>query len=361
MSDAVRKLAAHEEFLQGAVDTALAKSIITTADIIAKFTPADVMKGFEERPDRRADLLAQCTGMNRRQTAARIQPEAAAELLSLALDESETNPGQIWEILTSADLVRHQLAATIWEMVFATRWPDRPSQEHKEMMEDLLKAAIRLHLLDDDKTKTNTHYEMVKSVGVDQFMSNRVPAEKRTEVLKSALAMGEGVDKPFRGEDLLEMLKPADLVQYLELPVLERVLLKIAAKYGWQRTREEQPEVPPETSDLQGVDEHAGDAVELPEIPSDGIPDDGVLELDADEPSGVTANPFGSNKPASEPAPSPPQPMFPVSADAALTAMGRTDDIDAALTGLGVPPPQAPVSRSSSGRHTPPPPPPRRR
>jgi len=52
--------------------------------------------------------------------------------------------------------------------------------------------------------------------------------------------------------------------------------------------------------------------------------------------------------------------MFPVSVDAALNAMGRTDDIDAALTGLGVPPPQASASRSSSGRHSPPPPPPPR-
>lgn len=285
MAEDPRKLLPEEDFLRTAVDVCRKQTIITDADIVTRFPPRDIMVGFKDRPDRRADLLGSCTGM-KRATASRLPPEEAGHLLMATLDEGDTSPDEIFRVLTSEDLVRHHAGQLVWMLIFTSKWPGSDKPEHRLAMAALLASVIDLHLLDGNGV--NTHYELVKAIGRAQFTSDRIPHQKRDEILAAAFALGEDEGKPFLGKTLFTVLPPPIIVNLLELAVLELGLKAVARKYGWE-SKPPEPVIAPPTRPVLDHEEVVGDdAFEgPPPSPAETSTDDGVLELDADEPSGV--------------------------------------------------------------------------
>lgn len=302
MSEDPRKLEPEEQFLRMAVDECLENGIVSRSDIITRFSPSDIMDGFKGRPERRADLLAACTGMNHRGTAMSIPPEVAGHLLTIALEQEGTTTDQIFHSLTSEDLIRHHEGIKIWATLFASEWPDTESKEHRDAMVALVKLPIELGIL--------THLEVVKAIGLDEFVHDRVPHVKRAKIPEIAISIGENGGKPFRAETLWTLLPPDE--PFWPLPVLRRVLTAVAYKFGWQEQPKsnlgafpimfavnvdgpapvvvsvgDQPAaVAPVTdqSSLAPSDSSGG----APDPAGVAAPEEGeYLELDADAPSGV--------------------------------------------------------------------------
>jgi hypothetical protein len=176
------------------------------------------------------------------------------------------------------------------------------------------------------------------------------------------------------------------MVEFLELPVLERVLLKIAAKYGWDKVQavpEPGPPLPGEIADdfedFAGVGDVplADKLPPLPEAPEAGAEDGGVIEIEADESSAAVRTESYGTRPAAPPPSEPPQPfghsqpateedhghapMFPPAGNpGSLAVPDRDHGFGSVFAGLEQGPiPVAAPKTTSTGRPLPPPPPPK--
>lgn len=210
----------------------LTLGLLTYEKILETFPPEDLMKGFKEEANRRADILGKCVG-TKRNTALRLSPENAATNLNAALSEGDTTAQEILVVVGVDDLVRTQPCKRLWKLIREAGCVESDGDEHKRLLEHMICEAIIEKLAG---ASPETELSLVKGIGYKHFVSDNVPLKHRTAILERALHA-----EPFTAADLLKLMDPEVLTQHIPWQNLVKAIDELASLNQWLDT--EDPEV----------------------------------------------------------------------------------------------------------------------
>lgn len=230
-------LESHEQFLVGALDCATSTEIaeIRVDEIVGltgEFSPKDIIGNFATETDRIADVLERCNGTKRPLALRTAQkPARAIDELNDALEMKATTPEELYQVVTSNDLVRWQDAKRVWALLFRHRWTEQRTEPRTRLASKLLAAVIELKLL--------TPQEIIEQISTDQIMGDNMPSALRKRALDLALKLARITDSegkakkamPFDDQQLLVAIKADDLALNIDLTVIERVFIAVAKKF----------------------------------------------------------------------------------------------------------------------------------
>jgi hypothetical protein len=296
MSEMKNPLHPHERLLVIAIDSATREDIAEISHeeicgLTGEFSPKDIIEGFAPYPERIADVLEKCVG-TKRTIGRKVKPITAIDNLTDALTPDATgdvasSPKELFEVVTSHDLVNHQEATRLWSLIMRHEWTRERNERRQKLMRELLEAVLALKLI--------SAQEYVEAVGTDQFMGDNMPANLRKKVLDLVLTFGRGREDgqkkptPFDDTHLVNVMKPEELVQYVELSTLENVLIAVAKKYKWVP----EPKVPivPQANNADATDDGEADTRTNPPPAAAPESNDPDVEVTVGESSPSTAPP----------------------------------------------------------------------
>jgi len=365
-----------QTFLCGFLEAALRLGILTPEDVMKHFGEAEMITTIID-PDHRAEMLADLKQADA-DTARELDVEFAGVLLKTAVKVGRVTASQICDAAGINGVVYYQPQPAIWNLLLKTDWPTREEDPAcRELMGMILQLIIDLDLLAEvDSKVTNTYREIVLAITALAIVE-QMPAELVAQAWQLAMDKGEEGDG-YTAVDALGILTPELLAKHMKhLASLTAPLHTVARERGWEVVAKPEPAEParPATDDLVDLGPPP-DPASLGEKKPAGDREE-VLELEADEPSGVHPGAaVGSDGPPEpppeepaptppvEPAPLPPPPPAREPSDpfAHLPPAPPPDDLQPAGSMFPVPPPPPPTHGVAlgSGRRGPPPPPPTR-
>ena len=219
-----------ERFLAHVVEHAINVGRRSADDFVRNFPPEEIMQRLGDRPELRAEILAQTTGLKAR-IAVKKTWQSAAEDLRIALNEAETDAATIVSAFHPDDRVRFLDHGRLWSFIIEgefwkrTEGPagkDKTSAQHLAFM---LERALTDALI--------THRDIIEGISVAEIAA-RLPKAELGKIIDGALAAGHR-HTPFTESDLWAALTAAVLVEYVPLRLVwERVIQpKIAEVHGY--------------------------------------------------------------------------------------------------------------------------------
>jgi hypothetical protein len=210
-------------------------------DFIRHFSPATIMKGLDQRPHLRADILEVTTGVNRK-IALKKGAASAGEDVQIALDEGVTTAEDIVRAFHPDDRVRHLDNKKLWSFVVEGEfWNIDPANKSEfERAKDHLAFILDRALTD----RLIAHEDLVAGVSVDK-LAECLPRAQLAKIIRSALALGKE-KRVFTEEELLRAAAARVIVEDVSLRHLWEtvVVTKIARVHGF----EDEKATPAETS-----------------------------------------------------------------------------------------------------------------
>jgi hypothetical protein len=252
-----------QRFLAHAIEHSLEVGRRTAADFIRHFPPAAIMEGLADRPNIRAEILVNTTGIKKK-IAEKKSWNSAAEDLQIALEEGETNPATIVSVFDPDDRVRYLNDQRLWAFVtegsFWTATPGKKEEYRvaKRHLAFLLERALTDRLI--------SHRDIVEGISVAEI-AMRLPKAELGKIIERALSQGHD-GAPFTEVELWAAMPAEVLVEYVPLPhVYESVVRpKIAEAHGYVDKPPEQEKAERGGSPL---DDDLGDLASLVGEPMD--------------------------------------------------------------------------------------------
>lgn len=276
-----RELKPEEIFLVQMLDLELNPDIgiLKPAEVVGlegEFSSLDLFNGFaKDRLDRQADLLGGTYGTKRNSAKLKEAVDAANDV-NHALKAKDTTPEVILDIVTAADIVRHQDPKRVFRLCFKHNWTYQPEvtnpndkkevlrqERAKRLMLELLQAILELKLLTPAEFLKALDYDVIAS----RFANRRAPEDVLARMLETAVTMGEAcekarlerekdprkakepvTEKPFKASHFIGILSPDLMVECFTLDQLKPVILAVAKKSDWS-TKEPEPTSPEDPED----------------------------------------------------------------------------------------------------------------
>ncbi len=138
----------------------------------------DAAPGYRDQPERRADVLRDAIGFEARNTAMRLSPVTAAELLLTALQAGDTNASRIINAVGDLGLATYQDPRRLFDFIHHLRWWEKDMPETRLYMERLLEAVLSFRVLNGDRT----HGKMIELIGEETLADDNVPQKLTTLV-----------------------------------------------------------------------------------------------------------------------------------------------------------------------------------
>lgn len=218
--------------------------ILNDADVLRTFGPEDLMHGFRDEVEKRAEIIERSTGMKKK-LALGMPIELAAQTLSQALapDVAVTDATEIFSVVSAEDLVRTQDPKRVWQLVYGNGWLLTDAPLNKAYMKFLLTEIIEHDLLGP-----NTPLGVFSAIGPLAFVSDRMPEEDSAALLLQIMIRGEPLlrtatpdssslnsdsPRPFTAKHLIESVSIEKLVEHNPLSLLAKVLEDLAKTHGW--------------------------------------------------------------------------------------------------------------------------------
>ncbi|MGC4067517.1 MAG: hypothetical protein QM784_23305 [Polyangiaceae bacterium] len=219
-----------QRFLAFAIEHALHVGRRSARDFIRHFPPEVIMEGMADKPDLRAEILAQTTGLKLK-IAAKKSWQSAAEDLRIALSEGETNPDAVIAVYHPDDRVRYLDARRLWSFLIEGEfWNVAPTKSEdyrigKQHIAFLLDRALTEGLI--------THRVIIEGITVAE-LATRLPKAELGKIIEGALAAGQR-KMPFTEVELWNALTASVLVEYVPLAHLWNSVIspKIADVHGY--------------------------------------------------------------------------------------------------------------------------------
>ncbi len=228
-----------QRFLAHAIEHALGVGRRSAHDFIRHFPPEAIMEGLAQQPELRASILAQTTGIKAR-IAAKKSWQSAAEDLSIALSENETNAAAVVAVFQPDDRVRFLDHQRLWAfLVEGDFWTVAATKGEefkiaKQHLAFLLERALRDGLV--------THEAVISGITVGE-VATRLPKVELGKIIEGALQAGKK-KAPFTEVELWAALTAPVLVEYVPLAHIWSTVLvpRVAETHGYVPAK--QPEEP---------------------------------------------------------------------------------------------------------------------
>lgn len=289
-------LSTAQKFQSFALNRCRVRGILTPEKMLRHFTIETIVKSIAVNNERRADLVVKCVG-TKRNSALKQDVEDSRRAIELALEVGDTNAEEIFDEKgdpagASTDEIAFYLPGDkVFDLWFNAGWPGGDSDD-KAFMANMWEFILEHKMFGD-----STHLQLVMELGPAFFVADKIPHALRTSVLGAVLKNGEPLlhksdgegssvliadkGRAFTAKDLLDMMPPSALVEYLELSDMARPIAVLAKTNGWMK-------MPPASVSLPPPPAAVETASEPPPAPSDDDPkiirDDASLEdLTAEE------------------------------------------------------------------------------
>jgi hypothetical protein len=235
-----------DRFLAHVIEHALSVGRRSPEDFIRHFPPQKIMEGLAEKPELRAQILVEATGLKER-IAARKPWDSAAEDLQIALSEGETSAAAIVWGFHPDDRVRYLQRAALWAFIVeGDFWNADPSSPQFAVA----KAHVAFFLERGIVDQLIAHRDIVEGITLRE-LSTRLPKVELATVIERALDAGHR-NVPFTEAELLGAFPPSVLADYVPLPRIWKgvILPRIAERHGFvEAPVAVKSERPPGTSD----------------------------------------------------------------------------------------------------------------
>jgi hypothetical protein len=251
-----------DRFLAHVIEHGLSVGRRSPEDFIRHFPPQSIMQGLADKPELRAQILVEATGLKER-IAARKPWDSAAQDLQIALTEGETSAAAILWGFHPDDRVRCLRRADLWAFIVeGDFWNADPSSPQfavaKAHIAFVLERALVDHLI--------THRDIVEGVTLREI-STRLPKVELATIIERALDAGHR-NMPFTEAELLGAFPPSVLADYVPLPRIWKgvVLPRIAERHGLVETAAPvKSERPPGAPDWNAGEDAASGGDEISE------------------------------------------------------------------------------------------------
>ena len=255
-----------QRFLACAVEHALFIGRRSPDDFVRHFSPEIIMEGMSQRPELRASILSQTTGLKTR-IAAKKSWKSAAEDLGIALAEGETTTSTIVAVFEPDDRVRYLPQDKIWAFLTEGEFFNVAANQAASLR--IAKQHIAFLLDRGLKDGLLSHRDIIEGVGISE-LSARLPKVELGKIIESAIAAGRN-KKPFADVDLWAALTSTALVDHVPLSqIWANVLVaKLAMTHGFTTNTKGGPgggtKAEPGAVASQPASREEQDWVELPE------------------------------------------------------------------------------------------------
>lgn len=190
--------------------------------ILETFPPRDLMLGLVDEEKKRAEIITSCTG-TRTMLALSYSVDTGTAQLQQALTTGATTADEIFSVVSIDDLVRTQDPKRIWNLIYGFDWTNS-EPENKRYMAHLLKDAIVEKLCGEPPL---TEAGIVRAIGPEPFAADGIPLKLRSRMLSIAF------EKILTASELLEIVPPDAITEYIPLYVSARFLEEIALAQNW--------------------------------------------------------------------------------------------------------------------------------
>ena len=279
--------------------------------------------------ERRADLVQKCTGI-KRNSALKMSATDSIAMIETALAEKDTNADEVFDEKTQGisteEIVRYFPLDQVFDLWFHSGFITTETDPDKAFMADIYDFVIQHKLLGEMTALT-----LVQDLGIVHFVSDKCPIELRTKLLEKVLSQGEPMlakarpdassanaakAKPFTASDLLNTIRPTDLVRFIPLGHMSRPIYALATAKGWMKTQAVLPpgaldsEAPPPPSAEPGSEAPPANAEDAEADAGQGEEGDGstVVVIDGDGDAGEDITAIGARPAIEVPRPPPLKP-----------------------------------------------------
>lgn len=238
-----------EQQLQSfALNRCRACELIAPKRLLQHFTLETLVKSVASNPSRLHDVVVRVTGTHRKIVEKKTAEEALT-MISEALAVGAATPEDLFDESGSpAGISTDEIAFffppdQLFDLWFNSGWQIGDTREDKTLTANVLEFILEREMF--GKT---TPLELVLALGLEHFVSDKVPHALRSEIIKAVLLEGEpltrkstpdssstsaGGARPFLAANLLKVVTPEMLVEYVELPIMARPIEALAKKHGW--------------------------------------------------------------------------------------------------------------------------------
>jgi|SoiMethySBSTD1v2_1073268.scaffolds.fasta_scaffold10478_1 hypothetical protein len=237
-----------QRFLAHVMEHSLHIGRRSTDDFIRHFPPEAIMKGLENQPNLRANILAHTTGLKHK-IATKKSWQSAADDLRIALEEKETDSASVIAAFEPDDRVRYLDDKKLWAFIIEGEfWATSPKQEAYAKAKVHVAYMLDRALVDE----LVTHRDIVEGITVEHLVMC-LPKNELGKIIEGALSNAHR-NAPFTEQDLLSTRPPRVLVEYVPLsliydsviePKIARAHAYVAAAPAPEPSPEQPAEAPP--------------------------------------------------------------------------------------------------------------------
>jgi hypothetical protein len=201
-------------FLSHVMEHALLVNRRKADDFLRHFSPHTIMTALSDDAELRATILEPTTGV-RRKVALRKSPGSAADDLSFAIDELETDAAAILTFFRADERVRYLPASDLWAfLIEGDFWLDTAAASERSTFARHL-AFIVAQALENELINAR---DVIESIGPNE-LANYLPKELVADIFAKTLEASR-LGKTFGDVEFLAALPPMTLVEHLPLSLL---------------------------------------------------------------------------------------------------------------------------------------------
>ena len=218
-----------QRYLAHAVEHGLALGLRSSEDFLRHFSPVTIMRALESRPELRAKILQETTGISA-VIAKRKSAENGGEDLQIAIDEGLTDADRVVQLLDPDDRIRFLDNQLMWAYVMEPGSWTTKTRDPETLRKLRGHTAYLVRRAMDDGLLTAR--DVVTAISVPTLV-DRLPREEIANVLERALEDGRQ-DTPFMDETFFEIVPLDSVVTHVPLATVWNWVLgaKIGRVYG---------------------------------------------------------------------------------------------------------------------------------
>jgi len=242
------KLTPEQELQSFALNRCRVCELIAPKRLLQHFTLETLVKSVASDLSRLYDIVVRVTGTHRKIVEKKTIEESLA-MIREALEVKAATPEDLFDESSSpAGISTDEIAFffppdQVFDLWFNAGWMIGGAKDDKAFM-----ANIWDFILERQMFGKTTPLELVLSLGLGHFVTDKVPHALRTAIIDAVIfesepltrkatldssSTGVNESRPFPAASLFKVVTPEMLVEYVELSIMARPIEALAEKHGW--------------------------------------------------------------------------------------------------------------------------------
>jgi len=201
--------------------------------------PSEIVKFFGAKeiilaipPALRARVMQPLFSKSSLASLSKMDPANLGYMLDFAIadDHPDLTPSHVCLEVTPDGFAQYLPPTKVWELLQLKPWTENDNDPRsRRAMEELLHSVVSEKLLGED-----TFDRIVEIIEPEELVTDRVPVQKRRIIARLLWALAHKADgKKMAGEAVLDAMPIHDMVEYIPLHILWKILVEVAKMAQW--------------------------------------------------------------------------------------------------------------------------------